>query len=338
MSKAMKAYLRDHLRDRVKPLVYITAIALVITFAFAIDGQITTNYRDGVEYTSLIGIPVTLLIICAYVIPVMEFSIFKKRVNLDCLYALPIKRRELGVVHYITGLMMLVIPYTLSYLLNALLLLRAPEAFTFEPLIPHYFACLALGVSQYAVFVFVFHKANTKGDGICFIGMWSLVVGLVCSVLWELDIYIDENNIYFGIIWGLSIELTHYYRYLVEGFLPQDLWIIGELWNTTQISWFVFWILAGIAATAGYILDFGKQRAEKTGEISDSVFGYKVLIPVYAVTYIFGAYVSSVFILGVVIEIAAIVGYTVYRRGFHYKKSDIIILILLAVLLFVLFI
>lgn len=334
MSKAMKAYLRDHIRDNLKSFLYIVVICMAITFVFAINGQISINYKNEMEYASLIGVPATLLIICAYVIPVMEFSVFKKRVNLDCLYALPINRRELAVVHYITGLMMLVIPYTLSYLLNALLLLRAPEAFDFSPLLPYYFVSLALGISQYSLFVFVFHKANTKGDGIWFIILWSFVLVLVLGALREMDI-IDVYQTQFGIPWGLLTELTPGYSYLIEGIPEWSTWSPDEMWENNQIVWFVIWLLAGIAATVGYVLDFGKQRTEKTGEISDSVFGYKVLIPVYAIAGMITFYVSDTPVFWLIIEIIAISGYTIYRRGFHYKKSDIIILVLLVIFLFI---
>jgi hypothetical protein len=40
-------------------------------------------------------------------------------------------------------------------------------------------------------------------------------------------------------------------------------------------------------------------------------------------------------IFWVIIELFAILGYTIYRRGFHYKKSDIAILCLLLIFLFV---
>lgn len=330
----MKAYLRDHIRDNLKSFLYIIVICMAITFVFAINGQISINYKNELEYASFIGVPATLLIICAYVIPVMEFSIFKKRVNLDCLYALPIKRRELAVVHYITGLLMLVIPYTLSYLLNALLLLRAPEAFDFSPLLPYYFVSLALGISQYSVFVFVFHKANTKGDGIWFIILWSFVLVLVLGALREMDI-IDVYQTQFGIPWGLLTELTPGYSYLIEGIPEWSTWSPDEMWENNQIVWFIFWILAGIAATVGFLFDFGKQRTEKTEEISNSIFGYKVLIPVYAIAGMITFYVSDTPVFWLIIEIIAILGYTIYRRGFHYKKSDIIILILLIVFLFI---
>ena len=77
---------------------------------------------------------------------------------------------------------------------------------------------------------------------------------------------------------------------------------------------------------------------EKTEDISASWFGYRTLIPVSAVSlmlvvYTEGSTFSTHIIPWFIIELLAVIGYTIYRRGFHYKKSDIIILISLLIFL-----
>jgi hypothetical protein len=91
--------------------------------------------------------------------------------------------------------------------------------------------------------------------------------------------------------------------------------------------------LIGIASGVGFFLSFGKRRMEKTEEISDSFFGYRVLIPYFAVTGIIGL---GTFPMWVAFEVLALIGYTIYRRGLRYKLSDIITLIALGILLFIL--
>ena len=73
---------------------------------------------------------------------------------------------------------------------------------------------------------------------------------------------------------------------------------------------------------------------EKTEEISDSYFGFRTLIPTFAITGMLAFAVWDNIIFWVIIELFAILGYTIYRRGFHYKKSDIAVLCLLAIFLF----
>jgi len=185
MKRTMMAYLREHLRANLKLMIYLMALALVITFALASEAQIH-EYANSTEYFSSIGIPVTLLVIGCYVLPVVEFSPFKKRRNLDCFYALPLSRRALALVHYLSGLIMLTATYTVSYLTNTLLLLRAPEQYTFAPLVGHFFVSLALGIAIYSFFVFVYDQANSSADGICFIILWSFILTLALPAVCDL--------------------------------------------------------------------------------------------------------------------------------------------------------
>ena len=149
--KEFKQYFRAHLKGNLRALVCIFAAVLVLTFLLGINEQKTSYYNYALEkfitsYHSTLYIPVVFLCILAYVLPVMEFSFFKKRINLDCAYALPISRKAMGMVHYLTGLIILFGAFTASYLLNFILLLRwEPGIFNFLPMIPHYLLCLLLG-------------------------------------------------------------------------------------------------------------------------------------------------------------------------------------------------
>ena len=93
---------------------------------------------------------------------------------------------------------------------------------------------------------------------------------------------------------------------------------------------------AGVVSVLGFFFTFGKRRMEKTGEISNSFFGFRTLIPIYAVsTMLYWSIAENVSfaITWAVIEVLVLIAYAIYRRGFHYKKSDIIILCALAIFL-----
>ena len=64
-------------------------------------------------------------------------------------------------------------------------------------------------------------------------------------------------------------------------------------------------------------------RAEKAGGISDSFFGYRVLIPLYGCILIAmnGLNIDGVFLTFVLV--AMVVAYFVYRRSFRIKYADI---------------
>ena len=341
-----KAYFRAHMRDLLKIFVFILAIVLALTVLATFNLQSREHrYYDGQEYQrgfdTMLGFPVSIMCSLALVLPVIEFSFFKKRIHLDCAYSLPISRKSMGMVHYLSGLITLISAFTLSYLLNFTTLLSAENAdFNFVPMLAHFFLCLVLGVAVYSVMVFVFNEANSAGDGVWFMLSYCFVFGLV---LWAVAVRINNSYILgsgfasLPLPFGVFAELTDSYTYLVERHGGSvDFW-----WQIPQyIFWLVFWVVLGIASVLGFYFTFGKRRAEKTGEISDSFFGYRVLIPVGTIScmLIFSLFDSAgwdILIWKAIFELLAIVGYTVYRRGIHFKKNDVIMMIILAVFMFV---
>ena len=334
-----KEYFRHHLKINIRPIIYILVAVLVFTFLIGINNQTYKHldYDTGkwiTEYCSTLYIPVIVVCALAYVLPVQEFSFFKKRITLDCVYSLPISRRAMGIVHYLTGLIILFGAFTASYLLNfASLLLWGPGIYNFSPMIGHYFLCLLLGFSMYSVMAFVFNRANTKGDGIWFMILYTFVFVLIVAAYVNItENWVISDDVYGAISWGVIARMTTVYQRVVEF----ETGSIVALWKQPEfVSWFAFWVLAGIASAVGLFFTFGKRRMEKTEEISDSYFGFRTLIPTFAITGMITFEVSDSIILWVIIELFAILGYTIYRRGFHYKKSDIAILCILLIFLFV---
>ena len=162
--------------------------------------------------------------------------------------------------------------------------------------------------------------------------LWSFIFPLIMLALEELaDNYYMFGTEYCGIPWGVIDSMTTTYQYIVE---KGDL-SFATFWQKSGcIFWVVAWIVLGAAAAVGSYLTFGKRRMEKTEEISDSFLGFRTLIPAYAVTGMLGFAETSSIIFWVIIELLALVGYTIYRRGFHYKRSDIIILASMIVFIF----
>lgn len=333
-----KQYFRSHLKANIKPLIYILVAVLVLTFLFGINDQRSYKYNPETEiyewyYQSTLYIPVVFMCILTYVLPVMEFSFFKKRINLDCAYSLPISRRSMGAVHYLTGLIILFVTYTSSYLINFILLLsRGPGWFNFTPMIAHYLICFLLGWAIYSIMVFVFNEGNTRGDGIWFMILYTFVFLFVVSMIIEVTdirVYMSEPVL---IPWGLFDTINSTYQSLVE------LKTVDRMTFFTKdeyLYWFGFWIALGIASTFGFFFTFGNRRMEKTEEISDSYFGFRTLIPIYAVSIMLILQAGNSIIAWFIIELLTFIGYTIYRRGFHYKKSDIAVLCALSIFLFI---
>lgn len=350
MGTTFESYFRYHLKSKLRWLIILVVIALFFTVIYSTAGQ-RTEYMDydwdtgemihtgRFDYESFIGWPVTLLMLCAYILPVTEFAFFKKRRNLDCVYALPISRRQLGTVHYLTGLICLVLPYVSSYLVNFLLMLRYPEGFNYSPLLGHFLYNLLIGITIYSLMVFLFNQANTMIDGIIFMVLWTFLLSIILGAVNNLsqiifvparlegDAYNQAYNAWrenwriedsYGITWSLPSDMNWPYSRVIE---KAENATLADFWDDSTVVWSVIWPMLGAAAAAGFFWSFGQRRAEKTEEVSDSWFGYKLLIPLYSFGSLIAFSGATLFSIGV----PTFVGYIIYRRGFRLKVSDWII-------------
>jgi hypothetical protein len=322
-----KQYFKAYLRQNLKFITIVLALVIIVSFIWGLNDQ-PVKYRDHgtyvIYYTSTLSIPMYVLILFSIVLPVKEFSFFKKRINLDCAYSLPISRKAMGVVHYLVGCIMLWGVYTASYLTNFILMLsRGAGYFNYTPMIEHYFLCLFLGMATYSVFVFVFNEANTRGDGIWFMLLYSLVVyviiqGLRVAHVLDYKYHIEAE---YSLSSYLLENITSHYEKLVEIARVRK----TSFWDKQDCLWYAYWMVLWAASAIGTYFTFGKRRMEKTEEVSDSFWGFRTLIPIYACFVIM--MMGTVDLMSLVfIEVFAVIGYVIYRRGFHFKKSDFIVL------------
>jgi len=318
-----KLYIRERIRSIFLPLLYLSIASAALTFIFAYSEQ--NAYED--YYQSFIGMPTAIIVIHAMLAPVLSFQSFKKRRNLDFFWAMPISRRTLFFVHYILGLVFVLIPYTASYLVNFLLSLRYVKHLSPLPYLPYFFIALFLGILIYTVFTFSFNEANSVGDGIMFMHLHSLApFMLLGAIMTVFDIKIEY--VLGGIIYNPIAEIATVFSCMIEG---KESYYSDYNFISFAVA-LIFWASVGALALIYMLKRFGTRRTERAEEISDSFFGYRVMIPLYAMA---GMIIFGDFWFDVIIAVIAFVGYTVYRRGIKYTRSDLICLgvILLAMLL-----
>ena len=85
---------------------------------------------------------------------------------------------------------------------------------------------------------------------------------------------------------------------------------------------YLFWLVVGVATTAGFFHTVKHKRVEQIGDISTSWFGYRTMIPLCGYCWII-SYPSFSY---VVVLIVMLTLYFLYRRSFRLKISDILIL------------
>lgn len=311
---------------------------------------VTVKYRDLSLAPSM-----AVLMVLAVGVPVWMFAFLKKKRNLDCCYSLPITRRGIGLTQYSVGLVAVYVPFVCSYVLT--LITNASfglfGALGHGYLISHFGVCLLAGFVIYSLSVFVFEKANSVIDGVVFVVAYMLVLYVLVydtqNIINEIGMlrakYVYNESIKNGALRDLVYFNPFYFNVSEDSGIPfvffisllEDLEYSAEtvygarmerfFSDTENIVWLVFWTVVGIMTAVGAVWGFGKKSAQAAEEISNSIFGYKLLIPLVGFSYIvpYGIFDSDATSC-LAMMVACAVGYTVYRRGVKYKKSDYIII------------
>jgi hypothetical protein len=196
------------------------------------------------------------------------------------------------------------------------------------------FAIISINITS-----FFFVMANTVADGcLCsFMGAFSFYIirNAICSKLRYSDVVSQSTA---------KIIRSINYRYLVPGWNIYTLFskchYVDTEKNVFEISFMKYETLIpcailltfSILCFVGMCVLSKSKRNERIGEISDSWFSYKLLIPVCGIllsTLVTRAdkYVSTAFLV-----IAMLIGYFIYRRSLKLHKSDIIMTVIVAIL------
>lgn len=311
----MKKYLKYELK---KNLWAFVIIAVICTISYVVEvsemDMIWSYENEGVinTYIQPSGLSTMQLYLTflTLIVPVLTYSFKMNKRSVDAYYALPIQREKLYLVKTIIGLFLVLAPFTIAYWSGFLtLLLRSGNPYAMGWYAPAYFGLVALGTLLYGFNSFIFTRANKVGDGVVFMLAYGLLGGLAYSYLvFGLEIipkskWWIEQSFY---SWGGMYVFTAGMDCLIRLEAPS--------WSVVS---FIYPIITGVL---GYVLLFRslrKEKAENAEQISDTPYGYKMLIPTYA-AFILGESLSMIsFVL-----IAEIVATVVYQRKFKFGKKE----------------
>ena len=321
----MIKYLRYELKRNLHPLALFRTIACLICVIFAATSYITAHPSDGTlrAVNSVISAPTVVLCILCTLVPVMQFSYRMEPRSADLWLSLPVKREKQLLVRLLAGLILTLGPYTVAYWIQFIVIVCRENAFDLIHYLSYYAVSLPLGALLFGINSFVFSRANTVWDGLVFLAGWSFLLAMPF-------LYLD-NYIY---SFGKHISADAFITYAPLGYAAQwfDGLICGDAEAFPQAA-YLFPVAAatGIGAYAGLFLYAGRDKAENAGQISDTPWGYKTLLPLYV--FFFAACNSpdngSLFwILSALILVLGFALYVVYRRSFRLKKQDVLLLLL----------
>lgn len=324
--KVFGRYFKHHFFASATRLLVMTILAVLFVGAILSSTLEGLKHLDSTDYgyiyytCGLYSVALVLGALCA-VVPIFELSGFKNRRNLDAMFSAPIDRKELAMVHYLNGLCQVLIPYTVAFLYALCRWLPNGAYFDLIYLLPYYFLSVLIGFLTYSIFTFLFERANTVADGVVCMVLQIFAVQLVLVSIDEC--FSRPDSVLGGDHFNLFSPINDFTT-LFQDLIDRD----GTRWSLAAVeegtvAWILF-AVAGIAAIYGYVRNFANRRAETAGATSDSWFGYKLLIPVYGFFLnLFMGDGSLVF--GILIVVAMVIGYIIYRRSFRLKRWDIIL-------------
>lgn len=326
--KAFGRYLTYRMEKSALRTLIITVLSLITVISVISD---CTRRTDQIKFneSGIYMLSILLGVLCT-VIPMMETEGFKNRRNLDTLYFFPIDRWKLALAHYVSGLVQVLAVYTVTFVAAYGYLAVRTDYFALYHMFGYYFLSLLLGFVMYSFFIFIFGEANTNSDGVVFCVLWMFVITVVASTVGRIAVdgmgfeFLNKptDTLYaWGTVYVPINNLTVIFQDLIEINRESDYYTRYAAKYIEQWYMFAVWVVIGIACAYGYFVSFVRKGAQKAGEISDSYFGYRTLIPIFGYSLLID--LGFVDILSVLVFVAMVIGYIIYRRSVKIKTVDI---------------
>jgi len=335
----MKKYFSYEFKKNLILLLVLTVIASVITLIVTA----TSNFapyrlcqwccRRYIRYfsSSRIALPMIMFAVMCFIVPIIMFSFKMNSRQVDSLYSMSIRREKIYLVKSFVGLISVYVAYTIAFWAMVITTAFMPNAFYFSGFVVAYFLSLPIGLILFGFNAFVFSRANRIIDGVIFVLIYSVILVIFMLSFHEIVFALARNRNNF-LNWHnspLNMERWLVYSPLIflisrqgnmvtwaRASMPENLWVM-----------YLFWALIGAAAWVGLILLPKIEKSENAERISNSRFGYVVLIPLSIVVSLLASGMVGIGVRFIWLAITAIVEavmYIIYRRSFKWQAVDVI--------------
>ncbi len=273
--------------------------------------------------------------IMSVMIPIYIFSYKMDRRSVDMYFSLPITRRKIAIVNFFVGLLLMYAAYTIAYILGFITVAFKVKGLELVYYLYIYLALLIPAFILYSVTAFIFTRANTVTDGIISVIGISLLPALILLTCSETISLLSAENLW--IDWSTFIPFYPFVDVvsrlscaISSGKI--DYWFSDPMISptlkhqyTTDVCSLVggiFWLAIAVAMTVGLFVSEKNHKAENCGQISESLFCYKLQIPIYTVVFILDSFISGVqqFVICLIL-FAAFVMSMIYKRSIKIGKK-----------------
>ena len=337
--KTTLRYFKHHAKDTLIRAAIITFICLVIVTMVA--QGVNETYQRQKEYSEnwyvygysedftwtldpSLGFFVAFSAILTTLLPMLELACFNSRKYLDSAFSFPIARISLISVNLINGFLQFLAAYTLSFIWYTIALLPCADKISYPALWSFFFISLLCSLFYYAVNAFFFSVCNSTVDGFLTAAAWQFIIALILVTLCEMFDGNFEEEIILTILWMPLVQICDYFSSMSRGRSV----VVPDLGTDNPYAMLIYLIVVPILTAlfvAGMLYFFNKKRAESAGEISNTPFSYKVLLPVCTGMLLYWS-IDAPEILPILALIFSTVGYIIYRRTVKLKIFDIVVI------------
>ena len=310
------------LKKNLRPLTILSFISMAFFIIIFITSDLffVDNQGQKIPNISLIGIHNGVFIVLSIIMPFFVLKFKMKKVTIEQMYALPIKREKLYLEKYLFGLIAIFIPYTLAMLGAHIVALCHPYCHEIFPnfyyVIPSYFSIAILLFICYTISCFFYTRCNTALDGI----LISIGSALFMSFL---SFGVMLGNISSEYIGPIVEFLASYNFFNLANFVGVT---FNNLITNTNLSYITnnstlfinlsIYLAGACLALYGYLRLNRLDKAEEATGLSQSIFAYKLWIPLYAAAAALLIPTNLFFIPFLVVMVICIyIGILIYLRS-----------------------
>ena len=326
----MKRAFNYFFKKRLLVIGIISAIMLIITLITFRNMSLfyQRNYLGTITYYPD-GNPFILFTIVAMILstifPMAEFSFKMKKTSVDLYYSLPIKKHKLYLCKYLIGLLEVIIPISISYIIGFLYVLTHENVYNMIYFLTYFVELIGLIVVLYTIISFIYIQNNTEVDGVINIIFFSVVFVFISSIVEEMFNLNSESILQYSFFFTYS-PITVITTINLDLLYGEE---VAQIYLNRSILSIVFFSIIAIALFVLEIFMLKKDKSEDCGQISNSYFSYKVMIPIILTCSLglVNIYYESYFSILIIIIIAgAYFLYCLYQRKIKLKGRYFIML------------
>ncbi len=317
----MKKYFLYELKNKTYVLACLAVVTTLIYSSVILSNKFYGDSSQVSQFEVNLATVAFLSIALAVIAPMIQFNYRMTKRSTDLFYSLPLSHYKIFTVRYLVGLILVFAPYLAAYLTGALIMLikTTDKIFYGVYYLPHFFSSLPAIFCIYTISAFAFTRANKFIDGAIFIIFWMFVWALIAEffgkfIYYDFDTYKASKvfSDYYMTFAPLG-RLTDYFQARLVGVrftstMYDDIANMAAAYTITGVT--------AVFATVWLFISEKYTQSENAGQISDSPFGYKVMIPLFTVLALSFCDLSRPenYIMVVMIIVGSLIANALYRR------------------------